>query len=184
MRAVRTGARAHRDMFVCEAPPPERRPEHRTDQADPGPPANGGKARRTCVPAAVLTRCMQVRFARARAKCAHRRAFKVHGHCLNAHRTTVTTMTTEQETISDLVASYAGTVTRCPPGKPRAPAAKEYGQAQLIRCRCGHAGTMPYPMLFKRLRRGRRRRKPLGLRCQRCGRVLRRGRSRGERVDL
>jgi hypothetical protein len=48
MRAVLTGARARRDMFVCAAPPPERRPEHRTDQADPGPPANGGKARRTC----------------------------------------------------------------------------------------------------------------------------------------
>lgn len=81
----------------------------------------------------------------------------------------MTTMTTEQETISDLVASYIGTVTRCRPCKPRAPDAKEYGQAQLKRCRCGHAGTMPYPGLFKRLRRG----KPLRLRCQFCGTVLR-----------
>jgi hypothetical protein len=87
LRAVLTGARARRDMFVCAAPPPERRPEHRTDQADPGPPANGGKARRTCVPANGLTRCMQVRFARARAKCAHRRAFKVHARCFHTHTT-------------------------------------------------------------------------------------------------
>jgi hypothetical protein len=77
-------------------------------------------------------------------------------------------MTTEQETIGDLVASYIGTVTRCRPGKPRAPAAKEYGQAQ-FQCTCGHAGTMPYPRLFKRLRRG----EPLRLRCQFCGTVLR-----------
>ena len=32
-----------------------------------------------------------------------------------------------------------------------------------------HSGTMPYPKLFRRLRR----RRPLRLRCQRCGRVLR-----------
>jgi hypothetical protein len=80
----------------------------------------------------------------------------------------VAMMKTEQEMI-DLVASYAGMVTRCRPGEARAPEAKEHGQAQLKRCRCGHAGTMPYPKLFKRLRRG----KPMRLRCQHCGRVLR-----------
>ena len=79
----------------------------------------------------------------------------------------MTTMT-EDETISDLVASYAGTVTQCPAGRAKAPVAKEYGQAQ-FQCRCGHAGTMPYPKLFRRLRR----RKPVWLRCQHCGRVLR-----------
>ena len=31
---------------------------------------------------------------------------------------------------------------------------KQYGQAQ-FKCACGHAGTMPYPKLFKRLRRGK-----------------------------
>jgi hypothetical protein len=80
----------------------------------------------------------------------------------------VTTMT-KDKTMPELLASYAGRVTRCRPGKPRAPEAKEYGQAQLKRCRCDHAGTMPYPKLFKRLRR----RKPMRLRCQHCGAVLR-----------
>jgi hypothetical protein len=72
-------------------------------------------------------------------------------------------------TIVDAVASYTGTVTRCPPGEASAPNTKEYGQAQLKRCRCGHGGTMSYPKLFKRLKR----RKPLRLRCERCGKVLR-----------
>lgn len=65
-------------------------------------------------------------------------------------------------------AKLTGKVTSYPPGRGTAPDAKEYGRAQ-FKCRCGHAGTMPYPMLFKRLRR----RKPLRLRCERCGRVLR-----------
>jgi hypothetical protein len=78
-------------------------------------------------------------------------------------------MMIEDETISDLVASYAGAVTRCRPGKPSAPDVKERGQAQ-FQCPCGHAGTMPYPRLFKRLRRGR---KPMRLRCELCGAVLR-----------
>ena len=83
----------------------------------------------------------------------------------------MTTMT-QDKTMVDALGSYTGTVTQCPPGRARAPDVKECGQAQ-FQCGCGHAGTMPYPKLFKRLRRGRRRRKPLRLRCQRCGRVLR-----------
>jgi hypothetical protein len=86
-------------------------------------------------------------------------------------RTTVTTMT-EDKTIADALARYTGTVTRYPAARASAPDAKERGRAQ-CQCVCGHAGTMPYPTLFKRLRRGRRRRKPLRLRCQRCGQVLR-----------
>lgn len=80
-------------------------------------------------------------------------------------------MTTDEETttIDDATAKYTGTVTRCPPGQARAPDAKEYGQAQ-FKCRCGHAGTMAYPKLYKQLRR---RRKSLRLRCERCGSVLR-----------
>jgi hypothetical protein len=85
-------------------------------------------------------------------------------------RTTVTTM--QDKTTVDALASYTGTVMRGPPGRASAPDVKERGQAQ-FQCACGHAGTMPYPTLFKRLRRGRWRRKPLRLRCQRCGRVLR-----------
>jgi hypothetical protein len=77
-------------------------------------------------------------------------------------------MTTDEEMIDDAIARFAGTVTQCPPGKGTAPETKEYGQAQ-FQCRCGHAGTMTYPKLFNRLRR----RKPLRLRCERCGRVLR-----------
>jgi hypothetical protein len=77
-------------------------------------------------------------------------------------------MATKEETTDDAMAKFAGTVTRCPPGEGTAPDAKERGRAQ-FKCACGHAGTMPYPMLFKRLRR----RKPLRLRCERCGRVLR-----------
>jgi hypothetical protein len=65
------------------------------------------------------------------------------------------------------LAAYGGPVTRCPPGEGRAPDVTEYGQAQ-FKCRCGRAGTMAYPKLFKRLRR----RKPLRLRCERCGWVL------------
>ena len=79
-------------------------------------------------------------------------------------------MATKEETTDDAIAKFAGTVTRCPPGEGRAPDAKEYGRAQ-FKCVCGHAGTMAYPKLFKMLRRGRH--KPLRLRCERCGRVLR-----------
>jgi hypothetical protein len=86
-------------------------------------------------------------------------------------RTTVTTMT-EDKTMVDALGSYTGTVLQCPPGRARAPDAKERGQAQ-FQCVCGYAGTMPYPTLFERLRRGRRQRKPLRLRCQGCDRVLR-----------
>jgi hypothetical protein len=86
-------------------------------------------------------------------------------------RTTVTTMT-EDKTMVDALASYTGMAMRCPPGRARAPDVKERGQAH-FRCVCGHAGTMQYATLFKRLRRGRRQRKPLRLRCQRCDRVLR-----------
>src|SRR5262249_47342221 len=124
-----------------------------------------------------LTRCMEARSAPARAECAHRRAFKAHPLCSNRvamlqhTRTTVTTMT-QDKTMVDALASFTGTGMRCPPGRASAPAAKERGQAQ-CRCVCGHGGKMPYPTLFKRLRRGRRRGKPLRLRCQRCGRVLR-----------
>jgi hypothetical protein len=75
---------------------------------------------------------------------------------------------TEDKTTADAIANYTGTVTRSPPGRASAPDAKEYGRAQ-FQCVCGHAGTMPYPILFKRLRR----RRPLRLRCQQCGRVLR-----------
>jgi hypothetical protein len=75
---------------------------------------------------------------------------------------------TLDKTMVDALASYTGTVMRCPPGRASAPDVKERGQAQ-FQCVCGHSGTIPYPKLFKRLRRG----KPLRLQCQRCGRVLR-----------
>jgi hypothetical protein len=165
-----------RTMFVCDAPPLERRPEHRIDRLTPIRPQLG-RLLEHGVSANGLTRCMQGHSAPARAECAHRRAFKVHPRCSNRvamlqhTRTTVTTMT-EDKTMVDALASYTGTVMRCPPGRASAPDVKERGQAQ-FQCVCGHAGTMPYPTLFKRLRRGRRRRKALRLRCQRCGRVLR-----------
>ncbi len=73
-------------------------------------------------------------------------------------------MTTDDETTDDMIASYTGMVTMCPPGPARAPDAKQFGGAQ-FRCRCGHRGTVAYPKLFERLRR----RKPLRLRCERCG---------------
>jgi len=76
--------------------------------------------------------------------------------------------TTDEETTDNLIAKFTGAVTKCPPGEGRAPDAKEYGQAQ-FRCACGHHGTMAYPKLFGRLRR----RKPLRLRCELCGRVVR-----------
>ena len=165
-----------RTMFVCDVPPLGRRPEHRIDRLTPIRPQMG-RLLEHGVSANGLTRCMEARSAPARAECAHRRAFKVHPRCSNRvamlqhTRTTVTTMT-QDKTMVDALASYTGTVTRGRPGRARAPDAKlQRGQAQ-FQCVCGHAGTMPYPTLFKRLRRGRRRRKPLRLRCQRCGRVL------------
>jgi hypothetical protein len=92
----------------------------------------------------------------------------LHAQCFNTEHRTYETMA-EGKTTAEALASYAGTVTLCSPGKPRAPDAKEErGQAQ-FQCRCGHAGTMPYPKLFKRLRR----RKPMRLRCELCGEVLR-----------
>jgi hypothetical protein len=86
----------------------------------------------------------------------------------NVDETMVMPMTTDEETTDDAIVKFAGMVTRCPPGEGTAPDAKEYGRAQFS-CACGYRGTMPYTKLFKRLRRGR----PMRLRCQRCGRVLR-----------
>jgi hypothetical protein len=163
-------------MFVCDAPPLERRPEHRIDRLTPIRPQMG-RLLEHGVSANGLTRCMQARSAPARAECAHRRTFKVHPRCSNRvamlqhTRITVTRMI-QDKTIVDALARYTGTMTRCPAGRASAPDPKERGRAQ-FQCVCGHAGTMPYPTLFKRLRRGRRRRKALRLRCQRCGRVLR-----------
>jgi hypothetical protein len=70
-------------------------------------------------------------------------------------------------TMDDVVARYTGKVTRYPPGVASAPDVKERGQAQ-YQCTCGYDGTMPYPKLFKLLRR-----RALQLRCERCGRVMR-----------
>ena len=168
--------RTRKAHIVCDVPPSDRRPEQRIDRLTPIRPKMGRLPDMVCLPMG-LTRCMEARSAPARAKCAHRRAFKVHPRCSNRvamlqhTRTTVTTMT-QDKTMVDALASFTGTVMRCPPGRASAPDAKERGQAQ-FRCVCGHAGTMPYPTLFKWLRRGRRRGKPLRLRCQRCGRVLR-----------
>ena len=72
------------------------------------------------------------------------------------------------KTLVDIAARYVGPVIRCRPGRANAPDAKEYGEAQ-YQCICGHAGAMPYPKLFKRLRRKR----PMRLTCERCGRVMR-----------
>jgi hypothetical protein len=69
-----------RTMFVCDAPPLGRRPEHRIDRLTPIRPQMG-RLLEHGVSANGLTRCMQARSARARAECAHRRAFKVHAHC-------------------------------------------------------------------------------------------------------
>src|SRR5262245_42482665 len=165
-----------RTMFVCDAPPLGRRPEHRIDRLTPIRPQMGKAPRTWCVcqwPNEVHAST----FRPARAECAHRRAFKMHPRCSNKvamlrHTWITVTMMTEDKTIVDALARYAGTVTRCPSGRASAPDAKERGRAQ-FQCVCGHAGTMPYPILFGRLRRGRRRRKPLRLQCQRCGRVLR-----------
>jgi hypothetical protein len=77
-------------------------------------------------------------------------------------------MAIDEETTDDAIPKFTGTVTSYPPGQGTAPDATEYGRAQ-FKCRCGHAGTMAYPKLYRRLRR----RKPLRLRCERCGWVLR-----------
>src|SRR5215831_971544 len=167
-----------RTMFVCDAPPLGRRPEHMIDRLTPIRPQMGRLLEHGVSAMPGLTRCMQARSAPARAECAHRRAFKVHPRRTNRvamlqhTRTTVTTMTLIDKTMVDALARYTGTVTRCPAGRASAPDAKERGRAQ-FQCVCGHSGTIPYPKLFRRLRRGRRRGKPLQLRCQRCGRVLR-----------
>jgi hypothetical protein len=163
-----------RTMFVCDAPPLGRRPEHRIDRLTPIRPQMG-RLLEHGVSANGLTRCMQARSAPARAECAHRRAFKVHPRCSNRvamlrHTRITVTMMTEDKTIVDALATYTGMVTQCPPGRASAPDAKERGRAQ-FQCVCGHSGTLAYPKLFKRLRR--RRGKPLRLRCQRCGQVLR-----------
>jgi len=73
-----------RTMFVCDAPPLGRRPEHRIDRLTPIRPQMG-RLLEHGVSANGLTRCMQARSAPARAECAHRRAFKVHPHCFSTH---------------------------------------------------------------------------------------------------
>lgn len=101
----------------------------------------------------------------ARAECAHRQS--LHG-CMerDVKRT--------DETMTQAVAAYTGPVTRCRAGRARAPAMKQTGEAH-FRCTCGHPGTMPYPKLFRRLRRG----KPMKLTCRKCGRVFRSGERAG-----
>src|SRR6188472_1302378 len=112
----------------------------------------------------------RARFARARAECAHRRAFMGSISPSTKHTLTVTTMKMkiEDRTPDSVSRSDEIVVKRCPRGHARAPDVKRYDQSQ-FRCVCGHRGTLPYPVLFKLLRR---RRKPMRLRCQRCGRVL------------
>ena len=73
-----------RTMFVCDAPPLGRRPEHRIDRLTPIRPQMG-RLLEHGVSANGLTRCMQARSAPARAECAHRRAFKVHAHYVSTH---------------------------------------------------------------------------------------------------
>jgi hypothetical protein len=140
------------------APPPEWRPEHRIDRPTPIRPRMGRLLEHGVVcrwPNSVVSQHASPLPGRS---VPTDRAFTVACTMLQHTRTTVTVMTNETVT-----------VTRCPPGKPRAPDAKKpRGKAQ-FRCRCGHHGTMPYPRLFKRLRR----RKPLRLRCELCGEVLR-----------
>jgi hypothetical protein len=167
---TRSGARARRDMFVCAAPPLERRPEHRIDRLTPIRPQMG-RLLEHGVSANGLTRCMHARLPRPGASVPTAEPSRCMHTAPADTRTTVTMMTLDK-TMVDALASYTGTVMRCPPGRASAPDVKERGQAQ-FQCVCGHAGTMPYPTLFKRLWRGQRRRKPLRLRCQRCGRVLR-----------
>ena len=167
MRAVWIGARVRSGPCRLRRPAAGNETGAQDRQASPDPPANG-KAPRHGVSANGLTRCMQARLPRARGECAHRRAFKVHVDASTTHWKMETTMGDDETSIKDAIASFIGTVTRCPPGHGTAPDAKERGQAQ-FKCVCGHRGTMPYPKLFKRLRR----RRPMLLRCQRCGRVLR-----------
>src|SRR5262245_2143949 len=81
LAAHRLDGRA-RTMFVCDAPPLVRRPEHRIDRLTPIRPQMG-RLLEHGASANGLTRCMQARSAPARAECAHRRAFKVHAHCLD-----------------------------------------------------------------------------------------------------
>jgi hypothetical protein len=132
-------------------------------QANPDPPANGKAPRTWCV-------CQWPNEVHASALCPSQGGVcpppSLQGaccnnrRCLNTHRTALTMMTLDKTTV-DALASYTGTVTRGRLGRGRAPEARQRGQAQ-FQCVCGHAGTMPYPTLFKRLQRGRRLRKPLG----------------------
>ena len=162
-----------RTMFVCDVPPLGRRPEHRIDRLTPIRPQMG-RLLEHGVSADGLTRLhgSPLRPLPGRSVPTSEPS-RLQGHCFNAHRTTVTTMMMMDKTMVDALAAYTGTVTVCPSGRGKAPDAKrQRGRAQ-FQCVCGHAGTMAYPKLFQRLRRGRRRGKPLRLRCQRCGRVLR-----------
>jgi len=133
-------------------------------QANPDPPADGKAPRTWCV-------CQRPNEVHAGALAPTPGASvptAEPSRCIHA-AAKVTTITGDK---TDALARYTGTVTRCPPGRASAPDAKERGRAQ-FQCVCGHSGTIPYPTLFKRLRRGRRRGKLLRLRCQRCGRALR-----------
>jgi hypothetical protein len=151
-------------MFVCAAPPLGRRPEHRTDRLTPVRPRMGRLAEHGAL-LLHLTWCMQKRASPGQGGVCPPPSLNAFQH---DDESMEMPMATSEETTDDAMAKFTGTVTRCPPGQGTAPDAKEYGRAQ-FNCACGHRGTMSYPKLFKRLRCGR----PMRLRCQRCGRVLR-----------
>jgi hypothetical protein len=169
---TRSGARARKDHVRLRRPAARKETGAQDRPANPDPPANGKAPRTWCVcqwPNEVHASALRPRQGGVCPPPSLQGASTLLQHT----RTTVTTMTlTLDKTMVDALARYTGTVTRCPAGRASAPDAKERGQAQ-FQCVCGHAGTMPYPSLFKRLWRGRRRGKPLRLRCRRCGRLLR-----------
>jgi hypothetical protein len=92
---------------------------------------------------------MEARSAPARAECAHRRAFKVHAHCFSTHRQG----DDEDKTMVDALASYTGTVMRCPPVRASAPDVKERGQTRAKHL--SHLGSNRLALMESSYDRGR-----------------------------
>jgi hypothetical protein len=158
----RTGAQA-----PCRLRRPAAGKESRAkgQQADPVPPSGGSTT--WCVCQWPNVGACKARFALQGRSVPTAEPSWVHKP-INKNRMTVTTMTIDDRTTDAMARPDEIVIKRCPTGEPRAPDVKRYGEAQ-FRCICGHRGTLPYPELYKLLRR----RKPMRLRCQRCGRFLR-----------
>ena len=153
-----TSARAREPHVVCAAPPPVRRAEHRTDRPTPVRPQMGARRHGVSAAGPNLGACKHLRPMPGRSVPTAR---GLHG-CMDMR-----TKTMVDAAMLDAVATYTGTIKQCPTGRARAPEEKRFGEAQ-FQCACGQVGTMPYLKLFRHLRQ-----RPLTLKCQRCGRVLR-----------